>query len=105
MDRNRVIKKLRSLTIAPEGKRTSYRVQKELGRGGNGAAFIVKSDGKGKDLVAKFYVPPDSRDLDDAAMKRFQHEITLVARMNHPLSCLAKVSVQSLWELTSSPSI
>ena len=84
MDRNRVIKKLRSLTIAPEGKRTSYRVQKELGRGGNGAAFIVKSDGKGKDLVAKFYVPPDSRDLDDAAMKRFQHEITLVARMNHP---------------------
>ncbi len=84
MDRNRVISKLRSVRIVPAGKRTTYRVFKELGRGGNGAAFIVKSEGKGKDLVAKFYVPPDSRDLDDAAMKRFQHEITLVNRMNHP---------------------
>ncbi len=60
----------------------------ELGQGGNGVAFIVNSSGK--ELVAKFYVPPDSRDLDRAAYKRFQREIELVTRVNHPFVVPAK---------------
>ncbi len=82
MDRNRIIKALSSLKIKAEGARTEFVVAKELGRGGNGAAFVVKSPKR--ELVAKFYVPPDSRDLDQNALKRFQREMQLTTTINHP---------------------
>jgi len=82
MDRNRIIRALASAKVIADGSKTTFGVSKELGRGGNGAAFIVKSTGK--ELVAKFYVPPDSRDLDRSAFTRFQREIELTARVKHP---------------------
>ena len=82
MDRNRIIKALSKAEIKPDGSRTVFGVSKELGRGGNGVAFIVRSPHK--ELVAKFYVPPDSRDLDREAFKRFQREMELTARVKHP---------------------
>jgi serine/threonine protein kinase len=82
MDRNRIIKALQSATIKPDGARAEFLVAEQLGRGGNGAAFVVRSSRK--ELVAKFYVPPDSRDLDEAAFKRFQREIQLAVQLKHP---------------------
>lgn len=82
MDRARIIKQIAKSKIKAEGKRTSLAVGKMLGQGGNGVVFIVKS--AKRELVAKFYVPPDSRDLDNAAYKRFQREIELATRISHP---------------------
>ncbi len=82
MDRDRIIKKLAKSTIQADKQRTSYQVSKELGRGGNGVAFVVKS--ATRELVAKFYVPPDARDLDESAVKRFQREVDLTAKVDHP---------------------
>jgi serine/threonine protein kinase len=82
MDRKRIIKALSSAKIRADGTRTMFGVAEELGRGGNGAAFVVKSTKK--ELVAKFYVPPDSRDLDQSAFKRFQREMELTSQVKHP---------------------
>jgi serine/threonine protein kinase len=82
MDRNRIINKLAKSEIHADRQRTAYQVGKELGRGGNGVAFVVKSPSK--ELVAKFYIPPDGRDLDDSALKRFHREMELTAQTNHP---------------------
>ncbi|WP_263358641.1 serine/threonine-protein kinase [Acidicapsa ligni] len=82
MDRNRIINKLAKATIQADKQRTTYQVSKELGRGGNGVAFVVKS--ATKELVAKFYIPPDARDLDESALKRFQREADLTAKVDHP---------------------
>ena len=82
MDRARIIKQIAKSKIKAEGKRTSLAVGKMLGQGGNGVVFIVKS--AKRELVAKFYVPPDSRDLDNATYKRFQREIELATRLSHP---------------------
>ena len=82
MDRNRIIKRLKDTEIVPDGRRTVYTVQRELGRGGNGAAFAL-AGGRGEQVV-KFYIPPDARDLDDSAYKRFQREVELASRLSHP---------------------
>ena len=82
MDRTRIIKALSRAQIKPDGSRTAFGISKELGRGGNGVAFIIRS--AHKELVAKFYVPPDSRDLDREAFKRFEREMELTARVKHP---------------------
>ena len=82
MDRNRIIKAIAKANIKADGARTTFDVNKELGRGGNGVTFVVKSPRK--ELVAKFYVPPDSRDLDHSAFKRFQREMQLTSRVKHP---------------------
>lgn len=82
MDRNRIIKAIAKVNIKADGARTTFDIIKELGRGGNGVTFIVKSPRK--ELVAKFYVPPDSRDLDHSAFKRFQREMQLTSRVKHP---------------------
>jgi serine/threonine protein kinase len=82
MDRNRIINKLAKATVQADGQRTAYRVSKELGRGGNGVAFVVKSPKK--ELVAKFYIPPDARDLDESALKRFEREMALTKQVNNP---------------------
>lgn len=82
MDRNRIIKALSKASIKATGGRTTFRVGAELGRGGNGATFVVRS--VKRELVAKFYVPPDSRDLDQAAFKRFEREMQLAGDVAHP---------------------
>lgn len=82
MDRNRIIKALSNARIKVKGARTTFDVAAELGRGGNGVTFVVKSPRK--ELVAKFYVPPDTRDLDLSAFKRFKREMELASRVKHP---------------------
>lgn len=82
MDRDRIIRQIAKSNIKAEGKRTVLTVGEMLGQGGNGVAFVVKS--AAKEFVAKFYVPPDKRDLDNAAYKRFQREIELASRISHP---------------------
>ena len=34
--------------------------------------------------MAKVYVPPDSRDLDEKALERFENEIALTEKLRHP---------------------
>jgi serine/threonine protein kinase len=82
MDRKRIIKALSTAKIKADNTRTIFGVAEELGQGGNGAAFVVKSSKK--EFVAKFYIPPDSRDLDQAAFKRFEREMELAAQVKHP---------------------
>jgi serine/threonine protein kinase len=82
MDRSRIIERLKRQTLNVDS--SSYRIERELGRGGNGVAFQCKRIGTGTDVVAKLYVPPDSRDLDDRALERFNNEIALTSRLKHP---------------------
>jgi|GEM_PF-2165132 len=82
MDRNRIIKALSRATIKTTNGKTTFSVGKELGRGGNGATFAVTS--AKQELVAKFYIPPDSRDLNQAAFKRFQREMQIAGQVRHP---------------------
>lgn len=71
--------KAKGITVGSD----SLKIIRELGRGGNGVAFLCEA--KGKDpIVAKVYIPPDSRDLDERAYKRFKNEISLISKMNHP---------------------
>jgi serine/threonine-protein kinase len=56
---------------------------RELGSGGNGVAFLCQAT-ETDSLVAKVYIPPDSRDLDERAYKRFKNEISLISKMQHP---------------------
>jgi serine/threonine-protein kinase len=82
MDRDRIIKKLAKSTIQAYKQRTTYQVSKELGRGSNGVTFVVKS--ATRELVAKFHIPLNARDLDESALKRFQREVDLAAKVDHP---------------------
>lgn len=34
--------------------------------------------------MAKIYIPPDSRDLDDRALERFRNEIAITSKIRHP---------------------
>jgi hypothetical protein len=43
--------------------------------------FCVRVKGK---LVAKVYIPPDTRDLDDQSLERFRNEIKLASTIRHP---------------------
>lgn len=79
MNRNRVIDKLTSLEVAG----SQYEIVKEIGRGGNGVALLCKS-ANNELVVAKVYIPPDNRDLDEKALERFQNEIALTEKLKHP---------------------
>lgn len=79
MDRQRVIEKLTQFEI---GKHR-YKIVKELGRGGNGVALLCEGPAK-KLAVAKVYIPPDRRDLDEKALERFANEVALTAKLKHP---------------------
>jgi serine/threonine protein kinase len=81
MDRSRLIKEIISKGIPVDGE--VLKVGEELGRGGNGVAFRCQ-DSRGSSLVAKVYIPPDNRDLDERALKRFEHEIKLTTTLRHP---------------------
>lgn len=79
MNRQRIIEKLRVLEV--EGQH--YKVIRELGRGGNGVALLCQTASK-EQVVAKVYIPPDSRDLDERALERFENEIALTEKLKHP---------------------
>ncbi|HUX03127.1 MAG: serine/threonine-protein kinase [Phycisphaerae bacterium] len=82
MDRDRIIRELSKCRLQPDGHTRQYTIAGKLGQGGNGVTFMVRMGRQ--ELVAKVYVPPDSRDLDSAAFKRFTREIELSARTRHP---------------------
>jgi serine/threonine protein kinase len=81
MDRKRLVKQIKSkgITVGAE----TLEIVRELGSGGNGVAFLCKSKGS-EPTIAKVYIPPDSRDLDERAYKRFKNEISLISKMRHP---------------------
>jgi serine/threonine-protein kinase len=81
MDRSRVIEKLNDIEFKIGDE--SYRIVRELGRGGNGVAFLCQN-AKNQKVVAKVYLPPDKRDLDEKALERFEKEVALTARLKHP---------------------
>jgi len=81
MDRSRIIDKLKGEKLVVGD--ATYHVRRELGRGGNGVVFEC-AGGSREEVVAKIYVPPDSRDLDDRALERFNNEIQLTVRLRHP---------------------
>ena len=80
MDRDRLVSQIVEKGI--EAGSGHIRVVRELGRGGNGAAFLCQSTAG--EVVAKVYVPPDHRDVDATALKRFENEVALTARIRHP---------------------
>jgi serine/threonine protein kinase len=81
MDRARIIREITSKGISVDTE--VLKVVKELGRGGNGVAFRCQNSHRDA-LVAKVYIPPDNRDLDERALKRFEHEIKLTTTLRHP---------------------
>ena len=81
MDRPRVIEKLNDFEFKIGDE--AYRIVHELGRGGNGVAFLCQNAKKQK-VVAKVYLPPDKRDLDEKALERFENEVALTERLKHP---------------------
>jgi serine/threonine protein kinase len=81
MDRSRVIEKLNDFEFKIDDE--PYRIVRELGRGGNGVAFLCQNT-KNQKVVTKVYLPPDKRDLDEKALERFEKEVSLTARLKHP---------------------
>lgn len=81
MDRPRVIEKLNDVEFKIGDE--AYRIVRELGRGGNGVAFLCQNS-KNQKVVTKVYLPPDKRDLDEKALERFENEVALTARLKHP---------------------
>lgn len=81
MDRERLIAELTTKGIPTD--QGTLRVVETLGRGGNGVAFLCTGDITGE-LVAKVYIPPDKRDLDDQSLARFGNEVKLASAIRHP---------------------
>lgn len=81
VDRDRLITEIIEKGIAFDDSRLD--VVDTLGRGGNGVAFLCQGQTMGE-LVAKVYIPPDKRDLDDQSLGRFKNEIKLSAALQHP---------------------
>jgi serine/threonine protein kinase len=79
MNRQRIIEKLRTLEVEAQ----QYKIIRELGRGGNGVALLCQTASR-EQVVAKVYIPPDSRDLDERALERFENEIALTEKLKHP---------------------
>jgi len=80
MDRKRVLDKLQGQKLKTAS--ATYQLTRELGRGGNGVALLC-TDGS-SEVVAKLYIPPDHRDLDDRALERFRNEIAITSKLHHP---------------------
>ncbi len=94
MDRRRLVSQIKSKGIIVGSE--TLKILRELGSGGNGVAFLCQSDTGTEPIVAKVYIPPDSRDLDERAYKRFKNEISLVSKMKHPnvIKALASGTIQ-----------
>jgi hypothetical protein len=81
MDRERLIAELAAKGISSD--KGTLKVVDTLGRGGNGVAFLCSGETAGE-IVAKVYIPPDKRDLDDQSLARFENEIKLASTIRHP---------------------
>lgn len=81
MDRPRLVREIKSKGLACGG--SALEVVRSLGGGGNGVALLCRTE-DGAERVAKVYVPPDRRDADDMALKRFKNEISLTTKLTHP---------------------
>jgi serine/threonine protein kinase len=81
VDRERLITELASNGLPTDGGRLE--VLETLGRGGNGVAFLCSGETIGE-VVAKIYIPPDKRDLDDQSLGRFRNEVKLASTIRHP---------------------
>lgn len=81
MDRRRILTQIKTKGIPWKGK--TLKVLKSLGEGGNGAALLCKTE-DGDEVVAKIYLPPDKRDLDERALSRFESEVKLTSKIRHP---------------------
>jgi hypothetical protein len=81
MDRDRLIQELSSRGLTTE--MGDLAIVEELGRGGNGVALLCSGDTAGE-VVAKVYIPPDKRDLDDQSLGRFRNEVKLASTIRHP---------------------
>lgn len=81
MDRNRLIRRLRDKGLDVSG--TRWKILKEIGRGGNGVAVRCQGPAD-ENAVAKLYIPPDNRDLDEQALERFRLEVALTSKLQHP---------------------
>ncbi len=81
MDRNRILKQIRKNGVPLDGK--ILKVLDTLGEGGNGVALLCETV-DGERVVAKIYVPPDTKDLDEQASARFESEIKLTSKIRHP---------------------
>ncbi len=80
MDRKRIIKQIRAKGVPSGGE--ILKVLDTLGPGGKGVALLCRAGGD--KIVAKVYVPPDKRDLDESALARFESEIKLTSKIRHP---------------------
>ncbi|MGI8835445.1 MAG: protein kinase domain-containing protein [Pyrinomonadaceae bacterium] len=81
MDRKRLVRQIKAKGIILGSE--TLKIVREFGSGGNGVAFLCENKGP-ESTVAKVYIPPDSRDLDERAYKRFKNEISLISKMRHP---------------------
>lgn len=81
MDRERLIAELVAKGLPTDDGRLD--AIKTLGRGGNGVALLCSEPALGE-VVAKVYIPPDKRDLDDQSLGRFANEIKLASTIKHP---------------------
>jgi serine/threonine protein kinase len=81
LDRERLITELVSNGLPTDNERIA--VVEILGRGGNGVAFLCAGETIGE-VVAKVYIPPDKRDLDDQSLARFRNEVKLASTIRHP---------------------
>jgi serine/threonine protein kinase len=81
MDRSRILNQIKAKGIPSLGR--TLKVLRTLGQGGNGAALLCKTE-DGKEVVAKIYLPPDKRDLDERALARFESEVKLTSKIRHP---------------------
>jgi serine/threonine protein kinase len=81
MDRSRILNQIKTKGIPSLGQ--TLKVLRTLGQGGNGAALLCKTE-DGQELVAKIYLPPDKRELDERALARFESEVKLTSKIRHP---------------------
>ena len=87
MDRQRIIESLNAVEV---GKR-QYKILKEIGRGGNGVAVLCNWD-RNEEVVAKIYIPPDRRDLDQKALG----EIRKRDRINRKTNAIGNCSISGI---------
>jgi hypothetical protein len=100
MNRQRIIEKLRTLEVEAQ----QYKIIRELGRGGNGVALLCQTASR-EQVVAKVYIPPDSRDLDERALERFENEIALTEKLDPALKCWAIIKRPLRGRKSASPGV
>lgn len=85
-----------------------YRIQRELGRGGQGVVYLARDDGLGRDVALKVLA---ATPFSHAAELRFRREVEAIGRLDHPALCAvhgAGVDEERRWiamKLVDGPSL